>query len=59
MVVARNVGRDPASSLQARLEQIRAQIGSEAFDSALAANSDDMTVFETVRDRFEKEAAPQ
>jgi hypothetical protein len=46
------VSRSPRSSLTDRLADVETALGREAFEAATAANSHDLTIFESIRSRF-------
>jgi hypothetical protein len=52
LVAARNVTRDLEVSLSERLAEVEAELGEEAFKATVAANSDDLNIFELVNSRF-------
>lgn len=52
VVVARNVGRNLADPLEARLAEARAAIGETLWAQLMEINAPDLAVYETVRARF-------
>lgn len=54
LVVQRNASRDSSVPLETRLADVRRDIGDETFERVLAANADDMEVFQAVSARFDR-----
>jgi len=54
IAVTKNVTRDNTLSLEQKLEQIRHEIGSECYEKLIAANAEDIAVFNAVQKKYAK-----
>jgi hypothetical protein len=54
--VHKNAGRPTSSSLEERLAAVKASIGTDLFDELLAANEDDLAIYQVVKSHYEADS---